>query len=63
MELGLNEIAYELYNRNKNDKDILIVSHGALMWCLRKALISKGFTGPHFAKAKNGYLYTFKKEA
>lgn len=48
---------------NKNDKDILIVSHGALMWYLRKALVSKGFTGPHFAKARNGYLYTFKKEA
>ncbi|MDD3224328.1 MAG: phosphoglycerate mutase [Clostridium sp.] len=46
---------------NKNEKNILIVSHGALMWYLRKALISKGFNGPKFAKAKNGYLYIFEK--
>jgi len=42
-------------------KNILIVSHGALMWYLRKALLSKGFTGPKFRKAKNGYLYVFEK--
>jgi broad specificity phosphatase PhoE len=42
-------------------KNILIVSHGALMWYLRKALLSKGFSGPQFRKAKNGYLYVFEK--
>lgn len=43
------------------NKNILIVSHGALMWYLRKSLLSRGFTGPRFAKAKNGYLYIFEK--
>ncbi|SMC19773.1 Histidine phosphatase superfamily (branch 1) [Clostridium acidisoli DSM 12555] len=45
---------------NKYEKNILIVSHGALMWYLRKSLISKGFNGPRFGKAKNGHLYIFK---
>ncbi|MDF2505450.1 MAG: hypothetical protein K0R06_2944 [Clostridium sp.] len=36
------------------------MSHGALMWYLRKVLLSKEFIGPKFTKAKNGYLYTFE---
>lgn len=43
------------------ETNILIVSHGALMWYIRKALLSRGFTGPNFTKAKNGYLYVFEK--
>lgn len=55
--------AYDfIFNILIEDKnDILIVSHGALMWYLRKALLSKGFSGPSFTKAKNGYLYIFEK--
>lgn len=45
----------------KHKENTLIVSHGALMWYLRKALLSNGFSGPRFAKAKNGYLYMFEK--
>ena len=46
---------------NEDGKNVLIVSHGAIMWYLRKALLLKGFKGPRFGKAKNGYLYVFEK--
>lgn len=45
----------------EDKKNILIVSHGAIMWRLRKVLIYKGFTGPRFTRAKNGHLYIFEK--
>lgn len=45
----------------KDDKNVLIVSHGFLMIFLRKELLKHGFKGPEFKKADNGKLYIFEK--
>jgi len=45
----------------KEDKDILIVSHGFLMIFLRKELIKRGFRGPNFKRPSNGKIYVFEK--
>lgn len=45
----------------RNEDNVLIVSHGALMKYLRKELIVRGFRGPNFGVAKNGKLYAFEK--
>jgi len=44
------------------EEDVLIVSHGALMIYLRKALIKRGFKGPRFATPENGKVYIFEKQ-
>ncbi|MDQ0194258.1 broad specificity phosphatase PhoE [Paenibacillus wynnii] len=41
--------------------NLLIVSHGALMFYLRKELIKRGYKGKSFIKAKNGMLYTYER--
>lgn len=46
---------------SKYNDNVLIVSHGALMYYMRKELLHNGFTGPSFIKAENGALYTFEK--
>ena len=46
----------------KDDKDVLIVSHGFLMMFLRKELLKRGFKGPSFRKAANGKIYVFEKD-
>jgi len=43
-------------------KNILIVSHGALMRYLRLELLRKGFRGDNFIKAENGKLYIYEKD-
>lgn len=45
----------------KNEKDILIVSHGFLMMFLRKELLKHGFKGPSFRTPDNGIIYVFEK--
>jgi len=45
----------------KDDKDVLIVSHGFLMMFLRKELLKRGFKGPSFKRADNGKIYVFEK--
>ncbi len=47
----------------RNDGNVLIVSHGALMKYIRKELIARGYRGPSFGVAKNGKLYTFEKNS
>jgi Fructose-2,6-bisphosphatase len=42
------------------NNNILIVSHGALMWYIKKELLLRGFSGPNFIKAKNGCIYVFE---
>lgn len=46
---------------SRNEGNVLIVSHGALMKYMRKELIARGYRGPSFGVAKNGKLYTFEK--
>lgn len=44
-----------------DSKEVLIVSHAALMVYIRKELISRGYIGPKFSIANNGELYVFEK--
>jgi broad specificity phosphatase PhoE len=44
-----------------NVSNLLVVSHGALMWYIRKELRRRRYKGPIFIKPKNGKLYTFHK--
>jgi broad specificity phosphatase PhoE len=46
-----------------NKPNILVVSHGALMWVIRKELINRGFKGKRFLKVPNGALYVYKRRA
>lgn len=48
---------------SRDDDNVLIVSHGALMKYLRKELIVRGYRGPNFGHPKNGKLYAFEKKA
>lgn len=41
---------------------ILVVSHGALMWVIRKELIKGGFKGKRFLNVPNGALYVYERE-
>lgn len=43
------------------ESNVLVVSHGGIMWLIRKELIKHGFRGPRFTKAKYGKLYVFEK--
>ncbi|WP_285768387.1 histidine phosphatase family protein [Peribacillus sp. SI8-4] len=45
----------------KGERDVLIVSHAALMVYLRKELMRRGFVGPKFRLASNGMLYVFQR--
>lgn len=54
----INYVLDEILKSNK--EDVLIVSHAALMFYIRKELLKRGFTGPKFTIAKNGELYEFK---
>ncbi len=45
----------------KGHKNILVVSHGGLMWYLRSELIGLGFKGDYFTRAENGRLYVFER--
>lgn len=54
-----HEIVSDILNKHKDN--VLLVSHGAIMYYIRKELLINGFTGPSFTKAKNGFLYTFQK--
>ena len=40
---------------------ILLVSHGGIMWFLRRELIRLGYRGPKFSLAENGRLYVFER--
>ncbi|WP_057914904.1 histidine phosphatase family protein [Peribacillus muralis] len=44
----------------KGERDVLIVSHAALMVYMRKELMRRGFGGPRFKIASNGRLYVFE---
>lgn len=50
----LNEILLE------SDEDILIVSHGFTMICLKAELKKRGFKGANFKYPANGKLYIFE---
>ena len=41
--------------------NILVVSHGGLMWYLRTELLRLGFKGDSFTRAENGRLYIFER--
>jgi broad specificity phosphatase PhoE len=41
--------------------NLLIVSHGALMWYLRKELRNRGFKGEIFIEPRNGKIYIFNR--
>lgn len=45
----------------KDRDDVLIVSHGFLMYFLRKELLRLGFKGSNFTLAQNGVVYVFEK--
>jgi len=45
----------------KSTDNILIVSHGALMYVMRRELRRRGFHGPTFQTPENGKLYVFEK--
>ncbi|VBB07787.1 Hypothetical protein LUCI_3052 [Lucifera butyrica] len=45
----------------KEDRNVLLVSHGFIMMFLRKELIKRGFIGPGFGRAKNGKIYVYEK--
>jgi len=55
-----HEVVAKILNKHQQE-NVLIVSHGAIMYYIRKELLLNGFTGPSFGKAKNGLLYTFQK--
>ncbi|WP_432664431.1 histidine phosphatase family protein [Wukongibacter baidiensis] len=55
IESCLNEILLE------SDEDILIVSHGFAMICLKEELKKRGFKGVNFKLPANGKLYIFEK--
>lgn len=55
-----HKVVVNILNKHQQE-NVLIVSHGAIMYYIRKELLHNGFTGPSFTKAKNGFLYTFKK--
>lgn len=54
-----HKVVSDILNKHKNN--VLIVSHGAIMYYIKRELLLNGFTGPSFGKAKNGLLYTFEK--
>jgi broad specificity phosphatase PhoE len=43
-------------------QNILVVSHGGLMWFLRRELEKLGFRGEKFTTAENGRLYRMENE-
>jgi broad specificity phosphatase PhoE len=47
---------------SKNNHDVLIVSHGFVMMCIQKELMSRGFRGKTFGAPANGKLYVFEKQ-
>lgn len=54
-------IINNILEEDTDNLNVLIVSHGALMYYMRKVLLQKDFNGPSFTKAKNGELYVFEK--
>ncbi|WP_309119594.1 histidine phosphatase family protein [Paenibacillus sp.] len=44
---------------SRPERSVLIVSHGALMYEMKKELAKRGFLGPRFAYPRNGELYVF----
>ena len=47
----------------KNDKNILIVSHGLFMFILQKLLLRKIFKGKRLLRAEHGKIYVYKSKA
>jgi len=41
--------------------DTLVVSHGGVMYFLRRELLRRGFTGPKFGLAETARLYVFER--
>ncbi|MGE7761474.1 histidine phosphatase family protein [Peribacillus sp. NPDC097895] len=58
-ERRINKALDEIFA--KGERDVLIVSHAALMVYMRKELIRRGFAGPKFKIASNGRLYVFER--
>ncbi|VBB05684.1 Hypothetical protein LUCI_0895, partial [Lucifera butyrica] len=46
----------------KEDRNVLLVSHGFIMMFLRKELIKRGFIGPGFGRAKNERFTCMKND-
>lgn len=56
----INQLLDEILSQDQ--EDILLVSHGGLMFFLRKELIRRGFAGPKLGGTPvNGKLYVFEK--
>lgn len=53
----LDDIESETYD------NVLVCSHGALMYFFRKELLRRGYKGDAFLFAKNSRLYVFEKES
>lgn len=45
---------------SSGDAEVLVVSHGFIMSLIRKELLSNGFRGEKFIKAKHGRLYVYE---
>jgi len=46
---------------SSGDTEVLVVSHGFIMSLIRKELLSNGFKGEKFFKAKHGRLYIYER--
>jgi broad specificity phosphatase PhoE len=46
----------------KQNRNILVVTHGAFMRVLRNELIRRGYIGDNFLKPLNGKVYLFERE-
>ncbi len=46
---------------SKQEKEILVVSHGFIMMLLQQELKARGFTGEQFRNPANGKVYIFEK--
>lgn len=53
-------VHYILEEILKEEKAVLVVSHGFIMMFLRKELLKRGFKGPSFQRAANGKVYVFE---
>jgi len=61
-DLTLGRIRDFLHLATENGaQNVLAVSHGGLMWFMRRELLRMGFRGGNFTRAENGRLYLFER--
>ncbi|MBU5592223.1 histidine phosphatase family protein [Clostridium sp. MSJ-4] len=57
----IEKVLDDIIKESKDEDNILIVSHAALMYCVKNELKRRGFKGEKFFRAENGVLYLFEK--